>query len=185
MIRIRILLCLACCWSVVSAHPLRAQEAPPAHTLCDVKLKGDSVKSLTLVKQGNASYNAMMDLSGQTYPSPGESLQVAPGRYRVTQVVLAGGLESSQYFAEEKDWFVVEAGKPCELVLGAPLTPHVTVSRHGKYLEMDYQLLDGAGRNYTQSLSEENPFASPQFSEPRFSVYKDGTLLGSEAFQYG
>ena len=83
-------------------------------------------------------------------------------------------------YGRDDEWFVLAPGKPHELVIGAPLSPQVTVKRHGKFLQMDCDLVDAAGRSYS-FLSQDGQRPAP----PRFTVYKNDEVLGSDSFAYG
>jgi hypothetical protein len=109
---------------------------------------------------------------------PGNSLWLPPGRYWVEQVELEGGYESSSNYSRDDGWFELAPGRPHQLVVGAPLSPQVSVTRHGRFLEMDYGLVDAAGRSYTWS-SGRRP------APPEFTVYRNDEVLGSGSFEYG
>ena len=65
-------------------------------------------------------------------------------------------------------------------MIGASLLPQVTVRRHGKYLEMNCDVVDAGGRRYVwrgDTMTRPDP--------PSFTVYKDDQVLGSGSFEYG
>ena len=119
-------------------------------------------------------------MAGQKYQRPGKVLRLPAGRYRVEQVELDGGYVSWGGMAQSEQWFDLAPGESQRLVVGAPLTQHVDVSRHGKFLEMSYQLTDQAGREYSH-MSESEQLPDP----PRFTAYKGNRVLGSDSFAYG
>lgn len=186
MRRIRYLLTLVCGAICLPASPLAAQAPQPVAPSAGVlQLDGHAIKSLTLVRQGQPAGGMFAVPEGQRYDQPGEQLSLAPGKYRVQEVVLEGGFAAQDYFGGEEDWFEIAVDQPHRLAIGAPLTPKVTATRHGRFLEMEYQLLDAAGRNYQPwaDLESDVPYNSPP--APQFQVYMNDELLGSEAFQYG
>ncbi len=148
--------------------------------LCELKIEGHSILSLTLIKMSDASGEVSNRLAGQRYMRPGASLRLPEGRYRVASVELEGGYESSNRFAGEEQWFELSRDRPYQLVIGAPLSPSAAVTRHGKFLEMDYELVDAAGRKYSVT----NQIA-PSPEPPQFTVYQNGRMLGSDSFAYG
>jgi hypothetical protein len=67
------------------------------------------------------------------------------------------------------------SGKP-----QAVLTPHVQVTRAGRILRLDYQLLDDGGQNCTRQLLQQ-----PHATAPRFTIWQGGQEIGSGTFEYG
>lgn len=57
-----------------------------------------------------------------------------------------------------------------------PRTPSVKVSRQGRFLKLDYELLDHDGQKCAI-----NPTNDP----PQFVVFKNGQQIGSGSFEYG
>lgn len=67
------------------------------------------------------------------------------------------------------------AGPPAA---GATVTPHVQVTRQGRLLKLDYQLLDANGKP--------QPIQSPDYSHPpRFTILQGDKELASGSFEYG
>ena len=56
------------------------------------------------------------------------------------------------------------------------LTPSVSVKRVGRFLKLDYQLLDANGRKYT---------VDARSSQPQFTIYQGDQKIGSGSFEYG
>ena len=162
--------------AVFSAQTAAAQQPE----LCELKIEGHSILSLTLIKMDDPSSGTSHGLAGEKHMRPGKSLQLPAGRYRVVRVEVAGDYESSDGVAGEEPWFDLSRDQPCQLVIGAPLFPSVDVTRHGKFLEMNYELVDAAGRKYS-FMSQNAPRPDP----PQFTVYKNGRMLGSDSFAYG
>jgi phosphate-selective porin len=56
------------------------------------------------------------------------------------------------------------------------LTPHVQVTRHGRVLQMDYELLDAQG-NKSPTVDRDH--------KPHFRICRDGQEIASGDFEYG
>jgi hypothetical protein len=176
-------LAIAVAWCAAIAS--KAASSDPATTarkpeLCELKIEGHSILSLTLLKESGVPGNIAEGLAGEKHVRPGTSLWLPAGRYRVEGVELEGGYRSSASYRHDDEWFELAPGKPQQLVIGAPLSPQVTVKRHGKFLEMSYDPVDAAGRSYGWSTG-----AGQRPAPPRFTVYKNDEVLGSGSFEYG
>ncbi len=168
---------LACSFITVPPAAFSQSEAVVQQPeLCELKIEGHSILSLTLIRMGDASG----PVAGEKHLRPGKSLQLPAGRYYVESVELEGEYQATGPMPGEEQWFELARDKSSQLVIGAPLSPSVSVTRHGKFLEMDYQLVDAAGRSYT-FVGRNVPRPEP----PRFTVYQDGQVLGSDSFDYG
>jgi hypothetical protein len=56
------------------------------------------------------------------------------------------------------------------------LTPHVQVTRHGRVLQMDYELLDAHG-DKSPTIDRDH--------KPHFRICRDGQEIASGDFEYG
>jgi len=143
-------------------------EQPSADpTACQLNIAGKFIEELVLVDE--AGHTKQLN-------QPGPSVTLPAGQYRVSQVELKGGFLCTVVGTEESDSFRLTPDEPHELQVGAPLNPNAKVTRQGRLLELDYQLLDASGHNYTNQ-DRENP--------PRFTVHKNGQEIGSGSFEYG
>lgn len=165
-----------CSARIVFSQPPAAQNQAP---LCELQIEGHSIQSLTLL--GDVPEIGLDgEYAGtQRFLRPGKIVRLPAGRYHVLDVTLEGGLEAHENFLDARQWIDVSPDTPCKLVIGAPLSPQVTVRRHGRFLEMDCDLVDGGGRSYVASNS--TGWRPP----PTFTVYKDDQVLGSGSFEYG
>jgi len=64
--------------------------------------------------------------------------------------------------------------------LDKPLTPHVAVTRVGRILTLDYQLLDGSGHNCLRQVLQQLGH-----TPPRLTVSQAGREIVSGTFEYG
>ena len=137
---------------------------------CELKIRGHSIVRLMLIEKTRHS--------GVRFDRPGESVQLPAGEYRLEQVELEGGYALAPQPGQRQDWFEVTAAGPNELVVGAPLYPTATATRHGGFVKLDYDTVDGAGRSFV-GTGGRTPLP------PTFTVYKDGEEIGSGSFEYG
>ena len=140
---------------------------------CELKIQGHSIVRLMLIDKTRHS--------GVQFDKPGESVQLPAGVYRVETVELEDGYSLSPQLGQRQDWFEVTPAGPNELVVGAPLYPTATVTRHGGFVKLDYDTVDAAGRSYRRTPSRTATEPPP----PTFTVYKDGQEIGSGSFEYG
>jgi hypothetical protein len=147
----------------------------PSSGLCELRIKGHSILSLTLLSRTVSEHG-----SGQTFARPGASVWLPPDSYQVLAVELEGGYEYANDFVRDSQWLEVSPDKPCELDVGAPLLLRVTAGRHGKFLEMDCDLVDSAGRTYMWTDA-----ADVRPAPPQFTVYRNDQVQGSGSFEYG
>ena len=108
-------------------------------------------------------------------------LQIPAGVYRLESVELEDGYELRRGVGQRHDWFEVTPTGSNELLVGAPLYPTATATRHGGFVKLDYDTVDAAGRSYRQTASRTLEAPPP----PTFTVYKDGQEIGSGSFEYG
>jgi hypothetical protein len=152
--------------TLMSAEPKPDQPAWDVSP-CELNIVGESIEKLTLEDRAGIT---------RQLSHPGPNVSLPAGQYQVTQVELKDGYRWTADGAGEYESFRLAPGEPYQLRVGAPLNPSVKVTRHGRLLNMDYQLLDAAGRNYS----------GPERSDPpRFTVFKDGRMIGSGSFEYG
>jgi hypothetical protein len=158
----------------------QTQTAADQPGLCELRIEGQSIRQLTLLRDDPQLGQNAENLSAQTFDRPGQNLSLPAGRYRVANVQLEEGYQCGVDYARTNEWFELKPGTPYQLVVGAPLFPQVTVTRHGKFLEMDCELVDGSGRIYSWS----NQLVTRP-APPWFTVYKDDKVIGSGSFEYG
>ena len=162
--------CVALVLFLVVVAPAKADADGVA---CELAIHGHSIVRLTLVEKTGRS--------GAQFDKPGDSVQLPAGQYRVEQVELEDGYVMATRLGRRQDWFEVTPAGPNELVVGAPLYPTATATRHGGFVQLDYDTVDGAGRSYSKTL--DRTFGRPP--PPTFTVYKDGEEIGSGSFEYG
>ncbi len=137
----------------------------------ELKIHGHSIVRLTLV--GKTA------LTGARFDKPGETVELPAGEYRIESVELEDGHVLTMQPGQRQDWFQVTPEGPNELVVGAPLFPTVSASRHGGFVQLQYSTVDGAGRTYTKARD------AMADTPPTFTVYKGGEEIGSGSFEYG
>jgi hypothetical protein len=150
-------------WTVVAAPPKSTARAKAAGW---IQIDGSCITKLVFDKKNGGRVEVKR---------PGVSVALPPGEYCLRQVELEHGCSWRRPEGEEKSWFTV-AGTPHRLTVGAPLTAKVQVTREGRSLQLEYQLLDAAGREYRQGAGS---------SLPAFHIAKAGREIASGRFRYG
>lgn len=65
-----------------------------------------------------------------------------------------------------------------ELKTAAPLNHSVKISRAGRVLKLDYELIGVDGKSY-------NLWDIHDRSDPTFTIYRDGVVVGNGTFEFG
>ncbi len=155
---------------LAGATPCLAADAkePPAGDASngELRIEGKLIESLTVINKAGDS---------RTINRPGASVSLPADQYSIQQIQLEGGYICSYPATAES--FSVTGDQPCKLQAGAPLTPGLTLERSGKIVELDYGLVDAAGRKYRGGRSPLDP--------PRFTVHRGDREIGSGTFEYG
>jgi len=145
---------------------------PRQAELGELKVAGKFIKRLVL---SGTKFTAVLD-------KPEQVVKVPVGTYSQCQVQLAQGgaeayRESSRYGGSPGDkGTTVTATKPTVLTVGGPLTNSVAVNRHGRALDLGYQLLGVGGETY-QLLGARR--------QPEFAAYRAGKQVASGKFEFG
>jgi hypothetical protein len=145
---------------------------PRQAELGELKLPGKFIKRLVLT---GTKFTAVLD-------QPEPAVKVPVGSYHQVQVQLAqGGVEayreSSRYGGSYgNNGTTITATKPAVLTVGGPLTNSVTVNRHGRALNLNYQLLGAGGETY-QLLGARR--------QPEFAAYRGDKKIASGKFEFG
>jgi hypothetical protein len=118
--------------------------------------------------------------------SPGPVVKVPIGAYQYRLTLKHGGAEARRLgdayngFAQTSKPLVVNPTNAATLVAGGPLTNSVSVSRRGRSLTLNYQLLGANGEAYQLQGARK---------EPEFAIYRPGKnadkKLASGKFQFG
>ena len=145
-----------------------------AQTECStgqLKLEGEFIERLTLV----SGFSAVL------IDSPGQTVSVPAGNYRLEGVYLDGGeagLFIAKFDSGRHERVAIDENQTTTLKIGGPLASSVEVNPLGRTLRMVYSLKGVGGYEY-QALNEsrENP--------PEFVVKKDGKEVASGNFEYG
>ncbi len=139
--------------------------------LGDLKITGQFVRRLLL--------------PGDTYlvvcDHPAGTIKVPTGNYFPPNVWLEQ--DGRQAFSNPARWqpgnkTVVTETAPGALAVGGPLTNSVAATRHGRNLQLDYQLIGAGGQAYQLSAVGRPP-------APEFAVYQGKKQLASGSFEYG
>lgn len=138
----------------------------------ELKLTGSFIKRIVLP---GSKFTAVLD-------DPAPTVKIPVGSYSQCQVQLKqDGAEAYrapgrfEAFPSAKAT-VVSASHPAILTVGGPLTNSVTVNRHGRCLNLSYQLLGAGGETY-QMLGARQ--------QPEFAAYRADKKIASGKFEFG
>jgi hypothetical protein len=140
--------------------------------LGELKLSGKFIKRFVLP---GSKFTVVMD-------APEPVVKVPVGSYGQCQVQLKQGSgEAYRGVARlvtphAADATKITATKSAILAVGGPLTNSVGVSRHGRALNLSYQLVGAGGEAY-QLLGARQ--------QPEFAAYRDGKKIASGKFEFG
>jgi hypothetical protein len=139
--------------------------------LGELKITGDFIQRVIL---NSGPYLVVLD-------QPGPVVKVPTGRYNQPGVSLKKGdveaYRETRYPQPEK-WIVVDEKKPVVLAAGGPLKNSVSISRHGKSLRFNYQLLGAGGDVYQLARVDRS-------KPPEFAVYRGDRKIASGKFEFG
>jgi hypothetical protein len=136
--------------------------------LGELKLEGRSVVRLILRREDNNER--------ETFRRPEQVIKLPTGKYSVQEVHLDGGYICYASRGPKRHLVTVTADEPATLKIGAPLKPTVKVSRQGRLLLMNYELLGVGGEQYTDG-NRSDP--------PTFTVYRGEKEIFSDKFEFG
>jgi hypothetical protein len=153
------------------AAKVRVQFTEQRPSLGELKITGENVRRVTLE---GGPYMVVID-------KPEAVARVPVGSYRPPKVCLRKG--DAEAYLDQRTRFsaagriTVNDAKPVVLTMGGPLTNSVTVSRQGRKLSLNYQLL-GAGGAY-QLVNQD------RLHPPEFTVYEGDKKVASGKFEFG
>ncbi len=136
--------------------------------LGELKLEGKSIVRLILRREG--------DNERQTFRRPEQIIKLPTGKYTVQEVHLDGGYIYHASRGPKRRLVSVTSDEPATLKIGGPLKQTVKVSRQGRLLVMNYELLGVGGEQYTGGSSGE---------PPTFTVYRGDKEIASDKFEFG
>ena len=151
-------------FSHVGATSSQAQDP----VLGELELQGESIVRLILRREG--------DNQTETFRRPEQIVELPTGKYTVQEVHLDGGYIYHASRGPKRHWVTVTSGGPATLKIGGPLKQTVKVSREGRVLVMNYELLGIGGEQYTSGDRRE---------PPTFVVYKADKKIASDNFEFG
>ena len=150
---------------------LKLQFTGQQPALGELKITGDFIQRMILQDGPNL---VVVD-------QPEPVVKIPGGRYHQPGVWLKQGdieaYRDSGPLRPDK-WIAVDGKKPAVLAAGGPLTNSVSLSRHGKSLRFNYQLLGAGGEVYQLTRQDRS-------HPPEFAVYKGDRKIASGKFAYG
>lgn len=148
---------------------LQFTEQQPA--LGELKITGGFIQRLMLQ---DGPYLVVLD-------HPQSVVQVPIGHYRGLRIRLKQGEAEAWWDSDARQpgiSIAVDEKKPVLLAVGGPLTNSVSVTRRGKYLDLNYQLIGVGGGAYKLARQDSS-------HPPEVAIYKGGKKIASGKFQYG
>lgn len=148
---------------------VRFEEEKPA--LGELKLSGAFLQRVVLE---GGPYLVVLD-------QPRSVVKVPVGTYAPAKVWLKQGATEAYNevrFPSSASRIAITTNKPANLALGGPLTNSVSVSRHGKSLNLAYQLVGVGGASYQLANQDRS-------KPPEFTVHHAGKKVGSGNFEFG
>jgi hypothetical protein len=148
----------------------RVQFTEQKPSLGELRIAGDFVRRVTLE---GGPYMVVID-------KPEPVVRVPVGSYGTSKVCLKKG-DAEAYLdgrtQSSTGRITVSDSKPAVLTAGGPLTNSVSVSRRGKYLALNYQLVGAGGAYQLVNQDRSHP--------PEFTIYQGDQKVGSGKFQFG
>jgi len=156
----RALVALLLCPALLCGFLATPCTAEPNDTKVELKLEGQFIERLVLWPT-------------QTFENPGQTIDVAPGKYRVKEVRLKGGY----IYRYRVDTLIeVDTNEVASLKVGGPLRQKLTVQRRGGCLIVGHELLGVGGEKYPPNANRR---------PPGFTVYRGAKKISSHKFEYG
>ncbi|MCX6925553.1 MAG: hypothetical protein NT154_20445, partial [Verrucomicrobia bacterium] len=152
------------------AAKARVQFTEQESSLGELKITGEFIQRLTLE---GGPYLVVID-------KPGSVVKVPVGSYGQAKFSLKkGGVEAHLERATqfEAGRITVNDKRPAVLVAGGPLTNSVSISRQGKNLLLNYQVLGAGGVYQLDNQDRSHP--------PEFTVYQGDKKIASGKFEFG
>jgi hypothetical protein len=157
-------------WGLVLLHATQggfgAEQTSRAGTL---HLAGNGIEFLVL--QQDTGRERVLE-------RPDADVVLPEGRYRIQQIILAGGRTCRPGELPGDRWLTVEPNTPATLSLGAPLRQVIAVKRRGSVLDLAYELIGQGGEHYSIDRAEGR-------RAPAFAVYRGDHQVASGDFEFG
>jgi len=158
---------LLICPAVVCGFLTAPCAAEPNDVKVELHLEGKGIEHLVLLSK---------DQPTQTFENPGQTIKVAPGKYRVNEVRLKGGY-IFRYRSYDGDTPIeADTNEPAVLRVGGPLRQNLTLQRRGGCLVLSHELVGLGGEKYPPNSNR---------TPPQFTVYRGDTKIKSGQFEYG
>ena len=150
---------------------LKLQFTGEQPALGELKINGHFIQRAILP---GGPYQVVLD-------QPETVVKVPVGKYNRPEVWLKQGdtvAYRPTYSVRPDQGITVDGNKPGLLTAGGPLTNSVSISRHGKSLRFNYQLLGAGGEVYQLARVDRS-------QPPEFAVYRGDRKIASGKFEFG
>ena len=164
LINIIIALLLLC---MTGAHLCNAQQSDN-QTTGSLKIEGKYIERLILRRQDNNK--------SEEFRRPEQIIKLPTGKYYLHEVHLQGSYICYASRVSKRLQINITPDETATLKIGAPLKQIIKISRQGRNLAMNYELI-GVGSEKYISRERNKP--------PTFTVYKGEQKIASDKFEYG
>ena len=160
---VNLLIAITFLWTT-AVCPCHAQDS----TMGEIKLEGKSINRLILRREDNNGR--------EEFRRPRQIIKLPTGKYRMDEVHLEGGYICYGYREPKRLLVNVTSDEQVTMKIGAPLKQIINVSRQGRILKMNYELLGVGGEKYT---------SGNRGKPPTFTVYRGDKEIASDKFRFG
>jgi len=159
--------CLAASMAVFAC--LSAAGGAETQDLVSLRIEGQGIEQLILQDEKGRT---------RTFASPGSTVTLPPGNYRVHTVRLEGDHYTQSHLMPAELRVAVEPNAAATLKIGAPLRHVVKVERQGPTMVLNYKLIGQGGEPY--AINRNRPE-----ERPAFTVYRGDRQVASGNFEFG
>jgi hypothetical protein len=164
LIYILIAFSLLCITGTSLCHGQQTNKQVPATG--ELKLEGKSIIRLILRRQDNNEREEIR--------RPEQITELPTGKYYLHEVHLKGSYICQASRVSKRLQINITPDETASLKIGAPLKQIIKVSKQGRNLAMNYELIGMGGEKYTGGGKQ-----------PSFTIYKGEKEILSDKFKYG
>jgi len=142
---------------------LTFQEEP--HKLAELKIQGNDIIQVQLLGNKTVLMN-----------NPGLAIHVPAGNYNMATITVAKTNSPVAFRANLIKNYQLSATNTSILLAGSPLTSRLTCDMRARFINLNYQLVDGQGNAY---------LPVDRSMTPRFTVEQNGQSVDAGVFEFG
>ena len=153
--------------SITGAHLCNAQQ-PDNQITGVLKLEGKYIERLILSRQDNNER--------EEFRRPEQIIKLPTGKYYLHEVHLQGGYICYASKDLTRPQANITQDETAILKIGSPLKQIIHISRQGRNLKMNYELIGVGGEKY---------ISGDRSKQATFTIYKREKEIASDKFKYG